>query len=161
MMPGFVPTDPRIMKRSDVGKYRITFMQEIAHRANVYAQLEGQWDGETIHSEGSEWQAVAANGALSGSAPNGNERIHFSLTPVKRTPPTLVMKPPPGAIVRLLSWAGGGSLASHRPATAGWIVHGSAGECTENPAKVVPILSHNSQWEEQGKLKQLSGFPSV
>jgi len=83
----------------DAGKYRVAFMQEIARRANVYAEIDGSLDGENIRFEGSGWQAVAADGKLTGSAPRGDERIHFELKRIERKPPTLGMAPPPGAIV--------------------------------------------------------------
>lgn len=85
-----------IPQAEDAGKYQANLYRQFDQpNDRPVAVLQGTVSGDTVTFTGGEWNGTIAGGHF--RAANGNES--FDLQHVTRTPPSLGMKPAPGAIV--------------------------------------------------------------
>jgi len=84
-----------IPSQDDNGKYEVHLFRQFDQPNDKPAVLQGELDGNVLSISGDGWEGTIEDGHL--KAKNGNQTI--DLQHIARTPPTLGMKPPAGAIV--------------------------------------------------------------
>lgn len=99
---GFQPLVAQVIALGG-GEYRANLLEQFDARVEPVAVLEGRTGGDGVEfagsgGDGTEWQGVISDGEFAGTF-KGGRNGRFSMKRVIRLSPTLLAKPPEGAIV--------------------------------------------------------------